>query len=166
MVVTVVVVLLFLLLLGIMLVPLELCIDTTTNNYYLRIGAIAKASVEQDPKEIIRIRLKALFRNFYFYPLRGEKKDSVKKIKRKKMKKRKKKIPFKKIFRVLKSFKVKKLRVDVDTGNNITNAKLYPVFAFLNYHVGRFHINFEGRTQMVLLLQNRPIYILKSFINT
>jgi hypothetical protein len=55
--------------------------------------------------------------------------------------------------------------LDVDTGNCIQNAKLYPAFAFLNHHVGTFHINFEGRVNMVLHMQSRPINIIKSFIN-
>ncbi len=54
----------------------------------------------------------------------------------------------------------------MDTGDVVKNAKLYPAFAFLNYHVGGFNINFQGRNQLAVRLQNRPIDIIKLFINT
>ena len=53
----------------------------------------------------------------------------------------------------------------MDTGNCILNAKLYPLFALLNYYTGNFYINFQGRNQLVLLVKNRPIDIIKSLIN-
>ena len=52
----------------------------------------------------------------------------------------KRKIEFKTMLRLLKSFKVQKLLVDIDTGDCILNAKLYPIFGFLNYHVGNFKV--------------------------
>ena len=69
------------------------------------------------------------------------------------------------VFRILKSFRVTKMFVDLDTSNCITNAKLYPLFALLNYKYGGFNINFDGRTQLLLYLENRPIRILTSIIN-
>ena len=71
----------------------------------------------------------------------------------------------KKVRRMLRTFKVKEFLLDFDSGNCITNAKLYPVFVYLNYQIGGFHINFQGRNQLVLQLHNRPIHIIKSFIN-
>ena len=65
---------------------------------------------------------------------------------------------------ILKTFKVKKILVNIDTGDCILNAKLYPVFAFLNYNFGSFKINFTGRNQMVLCIQNRPFNIIKTFM--
>jgi len=75
-----------------------------------------------------------------------------------------KKFGFRKISRVLRSFKIKNLIIDIDTGDWTLNAKLYPIFSFLNFTVGSFNINFEGRNRMVLHMQNRPISIIKSFI--
>lgn len=80
-------------------------------------------------------------------------------------KKRSKDINFKTLLRVLKSFKVRQFQIDIDTGNCISNAKLYPVFAFLNYYKGGFNINFENRNKVLLSIENRPIRIIKSFIN-
>jgi len=67
--------------------------------------------------------------------------------------------------RFLKSFKVKKLLLNIDTGNCILNAKLYPFFSLLNYQIGNFSINFQGRNRLALEVENRPIDIIKSIIN-
>jgi len=155
---------LLILVICILLIPMVLYINTITNQYYLQAGILAKASLEGDQEELVRIRLRVLFLNFSFYPL---KKSTTKKKKESTsvQTKKRKSIGFNKAIRIIKSFKVKKFWLNIDTGNCISNAKLYPAFAFLNYRVGGFHINFEGKNQLVLQLQNRPIYFIKSFIN-
>jgi len=163
MIVTILLGLLFLVLLYLLLVPIELCLNTIKNQYYLQIHCLAKASIEGHKEELLQIRLKVLFMNFYFFPLKLIGTPKTKKIE--KSKPPRKRIGIKKTTRVLKSFKIKQLLVDIDTGDCLMNAKLYPVFSFINYHKERFNINFEGRNQLVLHLQNRPIRIIKSFIN-
>lgn len=157
--------LLFLVLLGLLFIPIELYVDTITNQYYLRLRGLVKASIESDEEELLRIRISVFFRNFNFYPLQNLGTTKKHKEEVRKIKKRRKKNSRKKIIRLLKSFRVKKIYVNLDTGDCLMNARLYPVFAFLNYHQGKFKINFEGRNQMVLYVQNRPIRIIKSFIN-
>jgi len=158
-------ILLFLFILYLLFVPLDIVINITKNQYFVRIRGLAKAAVEGHDKEFLRIKLNTLFTRFYFYPLRKKKKEQKKKIETKSRKRRNFMSNFKRGLQVIKAFEVKKLILDVDTGNCIQNAKLYPAFAFLNHHVGTFHINFEGRVNMVLHMQSRPINIIKSFIN-
>lgn len=158
-------ILLFLLMVGILLVPVELCINTTSNQYYLQAKGLVRASVEEDHKEVIRIRVRTFFRSFYFYPLRKLGHSEFEELETSKVKKQRKKVPVRKILRVLNSFKIKILFVDIDTGNCISNAKLYPVFTLFNFYHRGFNINFEGRNQLVLCIHNRPIHIIKSFIN-
>lgn len=55
--------------------------------------------------------------------------------------------------------------LNIDTGDCISNAKLYPLFAFFNYKGGNFNINFEGKNRLALHIQNRPIKIIKTFFN-
>jgi hypothetical protein len=149
------------------MMPIVLFIDTKTNQYYLQVKGLVKASIESHEEEIISIRLKVFFLSFYFYPLRnigtGNKKKTLKSTDNKK--KIGKGINFKKGLRMLKSFKVKRFLFDIDTGDCILNAKLYPLFAMLNYHVGGFSVNFEGRNRVELHIYSRPIYLIKSFIN-
>ena len=157
--------LLFLLMLGFLWMPIEVCFDTVSQQYFVRLKGLVKASLEPHGEELFRVTLHVFFRKFYFYPL--EKLFSGQPIKEPNKKHRKKRsaMGYKKIKGLLKTFKVKQLLIDIDTGDYVANAKLYPVFAYLNRSVGSFSINFQGRNQMVLFLQNRPIYLLKSFIN-
>lgn len=147
----------------ILLMPIVLFVDTNTNQYFIQLKGLVKISIEQHKGEILSIKLTILFMNFYFYPLqylwiKKEKKTAVKHQK-------KREIGTKKMMRFLKSFKVKKLLLNIDTGNCILNAKLYPFFSLLNYQIGNFSINFQGRNRLVLEVENRPIDIIKSIIN-
>jgi hypothetical protein len=131
----------------------------------VQISGLAKIEIEGHKEEIIRVRLRTFFMKFYFYPLRKRGTSKKKKQKKDVVKKKRNRLGLRKALRVLRSFKVKHFLLDVDTGDCISNAKLYPVFTFLNYHFGAFHINFQGRNSLAVHLQNRPIYIIKSFIN-
>ena len=139
--------LLFLLLvIYLLFIPVVLLVNTKSNQYYIHLQGLAKLNVEPHKEDLIKIKLKVLFLNFSFYPWKKDIKSQT-------------------AYKLLKSFKVKQFLLNIDTGNCITNAKLFPVFYFLNYKIGRFNINFDGKNELVLCLRNRPIYILKSFIN-
>lgn len=154
----------FLVVVYLLLVPIVLYVDTITDQYYLRLKGFAKATFEGNKEELIHVRLKVLFLNFSFYPLRTSS-FKIKKTKEAKVKKSQKKIGYRNGIRLLKSFQIKRFLLNIDTGNCIANAKLYPLFAFLNYRIGGFNVNFEGKNQLVLHIQNRPIHIIKSFVN-
>lgn len=158
-------ILLFLFIIYLLFVPLDIVVNIAKNQYFVRIRGLAKVALEGHEKEFLRIKLNTLFTKFYFYPLRRKKKEKKKKIEKSSGKKKNFRSNFKRGLQLLKSFEVKKLLLDIDTGNCIQNAKLYPAFAFLNHYVGTFQVNFEGRVNMVLHLQSRPINIIKSFIN-
>ncbi len=150
-----------------LLMPIILSINTATNEYYIQLKGLARAYIEPHKEEIIRIKLNVFFMRFYFFPIDEIiKRNKAKKIKPKKHKtKRRKSLVINKGLQVLKTFKVKQFAIDMDTGDVVQNAKLYPAFACLNYYKGGFNINFEGRNRLVVRLQNRPIDIIKLFIN-
>nr|WP_297782862.1 hypothetical protein [uncultured Allomuricauda sp.] len=152
-----------LLVLGLLFVPIQIFIDTDTGKYYAGLKGLAKASFEPDEKELLRIRLKVLFYERCFYPL--TKSSKPKQPTRKKKTKPKKRIAFRKVLRLIRSFEVKRFALDMDTGDYVANAKMYPVFVLLNHYVASFHINFENRNRLVLDVRNRPYRILKTFIN-
>ncbi|WP_157961199.1 hypothetical protein [Lutibacter citreus] len=60
---------------------------------------------------------------------------------------------------------MKKFLINIDTGDPILNAKLYPIFSLLNISKGNFNVNFKNINQLTLHLENRPIDIIKSYIN-
>lgn len=102
---------------------------------------------------------------FNFYPLKNTTSKRSKKVPKRTYKRTRKSIGFKRILGVLKSFQVKEIFVNIDTGDFVLNAQLYPLCMFLNYHIGQFSINFEGKNQIKLQLRNRPIYLIKAIIN-
>jgi hypothetical protein len=145
-----------------LLIPVTLFIDTESNQYYIQLRGLAKASIMQHDKEILIVKLKVLFLKFYIYPLNYL---TPSKQNKRHIKKKATLIKIKRILKILKTFRVKRLFVNIDSGNCILNAKLYPLFALLNYNRENFHVNFEGQNQLVLHLKNRPINIIKSIIN-
>ncbi len=159
----IVIVLFLVLVIYLLFAPIILCIDTFSNQYYIKLKGFATVSLEQHEKEILRLKFKILFFKFYVYPLKKTGSPKTKTIAKTTKKKRKTRIGFSKGLRLLKTFKIKRLAMDIDTGDYVTNAKLYPLFTFLNYKYGNFTINYEGRTQLVLHMQNRPIDIIKNY---
>jgi hypothetical protein len=166
MVLTVIGILLLVIFVYLLLMPLELCIDSYRGKYYLQIGFLARLSVEKDPAELLRLHLKVLFLNFFWRPSdlsapgRWKKKPSKKEISSKK-----RKITLRQGRRLLQSFKVKAFRLELDTGNPLLNAQLFPLSFLWGTHVGKVGINFMGRNNILLQIANRPIYILNAFIN-
>ena len=146
-----------------LVMPIVLLVDTVNNDYQLKIG-MAQANIEGHEKEILRVKLQIILFKFYFYPLRKWTNLKSKKPVKKRVKKRGK-INLKRGLRVLKSFRLKSFRVDIDTGDYILNSQLYPVSSLLNFLVGGCHVNFEGKNRLLLKVENRPIRIIRSIVN-
>ncbi|MCX2719616.1 hypothetical protein [Lentiprolixibacter aurantiacus] len=165
--------LLALIVLYVLFVPLILYIDTDERRAYLQIKGLAKASIEAHETELIRIRLDTLFTHFYFYPIRKifESKEGEKTKAKDKKRNRSKKdtsdwMRYGKIGRrLLQSFQVRKFRVAIDTGDCIQNARLFPVAAFVDRYLFDFQVNYQDRNYLGVHLANRPVNILKAFIN-
>ncbi|SHH67221.1 hypothetical protein SAMN05444148_2624 [Winogradskyella jejuensis] len=164
----VIILLLLSILLCLLLVPITMVIDTINNTYYLELKGLAKASVIEDNIEVLKIKMRILFFKSYMYPL---KRMAIKKSKKTKVLKPKKERfinskNLKRVLRVIKSFNIKKFYLNLDTGDYTANAKLYPVFSFLNfYKATNCNVNFVGENNVQLIIQNRPVRIIKSFIN-
>ena len=152
-------------LLYLLFMKIVLIVDTVNDEYYVKAKGLAKAKIESHETELLQIKIYTLFMKFSFFPLKKLKKKKKKAKTDKAAVRKSKTLEIKKLIRIARTFKVDQLLVDIDTGNCITNAKLFPSFAFMNYYGGQFRVNFEGRNQLFLKVQNRPIRIIKSFIN-
>jgi len=156
------------LLVYLLFVPIVLYLDTFSNQYYVQLKGLVKASFEADEEDIIRIKLRLLFINFNFYPLKKFKqrkqKQDLKKRKNRHKKKSRRLFKKKKMIRLLKSFEVRHFFVNIDTDDFVTNTQLYPAFSLANHWGGQVYINFQGQNQLRVDLRNRPIYIIKSMI--
>ncbi len=159
--------LLLLLLIGLLLIPLRLYINTNSKTYTASVGHLVKAYVEGDPLEIIRIRVRIPGYQFFLYPLK--KKDNGKKKIKKKSKPKPSRQKLKKkgkwVLRFLRSFKLKEFWLTIDTGNYVKNAQLYPIFGFINHFYLPCGVNFQGVNCLIVDLRSRPWNIIKSFIH-
>lgn len=166
MVLTIILIVILAIVLYLLFVPLQLIIDTDNQLYAIKAKGLFMANVEWDDVEVIKVNIHTIFYRFNVYPLRKSKKKKVKKLKTKAVDKPKKSVPFKTVFNVIRTFEIKRFYLNIDTGNCISNAKLYPVISCLNYYT-RSHIdvNFQGRNTLYLTIENRPIRIIKAIIN-
>ena len=166
MVLTTILILLTAFLIYVLLMPLELVIDSYTGRYYLRLGFLARLSLEKDPLELLRLHLRVLSLNFYWRPseIRAwgrQKKQSKVETKGEK----KSRMTLTQVRRILSSFRVKTLSLEIDTGNPVLNARLMPLSYMFGRRIGDIGINFRNRNFILLHVVNRPINILKVFIN-
>lgn len=146
--------------------PLELLVDSAERLLSLRIGGLAKASVEEDPEEGVRLHLRTLFMHFYWRPSDIRKRREAQKARTKKEPRKSAKSNFHPNWKkLLRSFRIKAFRLDMDTGDVLLNAKLFPLFAWLDYRVGGFGINFRDYNRLYMRMENRPIRLLTAIIN-
>ena len=98
--------------------------EVITHQYYLQIVGLAKAYIESDEKQWIRLKLKVLFFTFTFYPLKaiGSEKEKTSKAKPKKKKSRKR-IDYQTFLRIIRSFNVEKFYFRI-TSYNVCYTKL------------------------------------------
>lgn len=152
------------LLLWLLIEPIIIKIDTITNEYYIRwrhIGSVALLFLNDD----LLLRLRILFWQKDFYPLHAQKKqEKPKKKPTKKAKSKWKRFSWRRMKAILRTFKVRYFRMDLDTDDYVLNAYLYPLFYFANRPNRRLSVNFEGRTNVQLQVENRLLRIVRAFI--
>ena len=156
-----------------LLVPIQFIIESEERIYMLRVKSLGSVAIIFE-ENIFILQLRSFFisRNI---PLisKGTKEKGIKKKSNRADEKEKMKKPEKKrnqrkwILRLLRipfSFRVKKLIVNIDSGDYIFNAYMFPVFGLLN-HYGpdwSWNVNFYGKNQVSMKLQTtliRLIYV-------
>ena len=76
-----------------------------------------------------------------------------------------KKIPFKKILNLIKSFRVRKFLISLDTDNMQWNGIMYPIFLLAEHYSGRqIEINFTGENIVIMKIENNIARILWAYI--
>ena len=156
------------LLLWLVFAPLDVYINTPQRDYRIRYWGILSMAALPDPDEILILKFRIFFIPFKMYPFRPSKKKDEHKIQKhpaKKSSKRFTKLSPKKAWRMLRTFKVLNFKLELDTGDPVQNAKLFPLFALLDFRFGGFGINFNDHNELQLHLRNRPFNLIKSFIN-
>ena len=157
--------LILLLVLGwLLLSPLEICINSKTNDYHIKWKGIGEVRIVLLPLDLL-IRLKIAFwkKDWSVMEVKsGSKRKAPEKTSRKRKKRNARKM-FRVFNKVLKSFTVERLRMNIDTRNYILNGYLFPVFFHLTrYFKGKpnLTINYKGKTEINVLIRNRLINML------
>jgi hypothetical protein len=154
--------------------PFRLIIDSTQGVYRLEWQYIGSAMLVETEEEDMGIQIQVLFfKKFlpfeWFFQRRSKR---VKQIspKRDLPKKNRDKLSVSKprlrpnLKKILFSFKIKRCRINWDTDDYVWNAYLYPMAFFLFKRKETVIINFEGKRDIELVIENRLIRIIKSFL--
>lgn len=149
-----------------LITPVELIIHSTTNEYKLKWGWLLSARLIPLADDLL-IRVGLPFFHKDFFPLHPKtKRPSAAKRKKNRQPARKRtsgssRKTFKLVRAVLKSFHVRQFSLDLDTDHYLVNAYLYPLFYFLDMGKGDWQINYDGRLELDLEMDNRPIRLIK-----
>ncbi|MCX2745482.1 hypothetical protein OO013_16500 [Mangrovivirga sp. M17] len=150
----------------ILIAPVFIIINTKQDQYSFNLKGLINADLEINDLDPI-IHLNTLVGKFDIQPSKvkkkktKDKKDTSRKLKVRKEKKGKSAAAIRKFaFQALKTFKLKYLRVNVDTDDYVRNAQLYPLVRLLNRSERTFEINFTGKNELELIINNRLIKII------
>ena len=162
-------ILLLLLAVFLALTPISLRLDTYRGQYYVQVWGLAKAWFEWEQSPLVKIKVP--FYVFELDPLKaGRKKGRKSEVNKKAattkaVRKRRPKRILSKMTTMIKSFKVREFKLDLDTNDVVRNAYWFPVFFHLNRQTqGQWLINYEGRNGLVLHIENQLIRMLWAFI--
>lgn len=153
--------------------PLFLYINTDEKTYSAGLKGLLNLSLIPDEDEIFYIRISVVFYSFNFYPFKKKEKKKKAPSKPKKPKKKKKSPGFKTIWMLIKiawnvitSFRFKKLYLNFDSNDIMTNAYLVPVFVNLNGNNIDLNVNYIGNFEMIVKIENNIFRILVVTIRT
>jgi hypothetical protein len=142
-------------LLWLLLAPVVIWLNTDTNHYQIALPGIFKAVVVPNA-ELFHIRGWVFFIPYKFDPFRMKKKKKKKKSDKPVIKKRRpKKLSgnIQMVIDAVRSFRIRKLYLDIDTDDFVLNAWLVPVFSSVNSDNIRMRVNFEGTSSLLLDLR-------------
>ncbi|MBN2172491.1 MAG: hypothetical protein JW731_00060 [Bacteroidales bacterium] len=169
---TIILVILFILILWFLTAPIYLCIDTTEKAYYGGIRGIVKIFLVEDEEALFILHIRWFLMDFRINPFKEKvlkpKKDQKRPSKRKRSKPLKLlRLVMKMSWNSIRSFKLKKLEVNLDTDDVIWNGYLVPVFIYTNQKKSvQFDINYSGQNNIILIIENRLITLLFNNIRT
>lgn len=156
---------LFLTLCWFLLAPLELHIDSRTPQASLRWITIGKALIVfEENRFLLKLQILFFYRQWDLEKLLFKDKKKKKRIEpvRKKRKGQVSK-KLRKFLNLLKTFRVTRWQIAIDTGNAINNAWLYPLnfFPITRQHL---HVNFVEENYVIVTIRNVPWKLAYAFL--
>lgn len=161
----------FLLFSGALVVPLQLEINSKKEKYRVRLYGYTSTRLITNRHEWM-IRIWIFFIPFRYFPFRSGKRressnEGTKKSKSSKRKKKMRRRTNRAFIKKLPScFKIKKLKVEMDTGDFPLNAQLFPLAQTISSGGRQVSINFENHNSIDLLIETRLYKILWITIQT
>ena len=150
----------------ILIVPVVIYMDTEEQLYYVGFSGI-KAFLIIESWDKLKIKVRPPFFSFDINIAQG-KADGKRKTRGKKKKAKRRKIPFLSIVRLvwhmLRTFRVKALRLNIDTDDYTLNAQLIPVFFALSQGNVRLNTNFHGRVDFHVEVENQLANMVRVFL--
>lgn len=155
---------LFLIICWLLIAPLVMIIDTTRPIASIKWVTLGSAKIWYEEEWWVSMRIPFYRRTWRLADLL--KKKPIKKVEAKK-KSPSKKLPLskkmEKFWFIIKSFRVRKWQLAIDTGNPVRNAQLYP----LNFYPGaerHILVNFNDDNFLILEIVNRPLKMIIAFL--
>ena len=144
------------LLLWLLLGPVIIFLNTDTNHYHIWLPGIFKVVMVPSP-ELFYLRGWIFFVPYKYDPFKAKKSKKKKKPAKPVKKRRTKNITgnIQTIMDAVRSFRIRKLFLDLDTDDFMLNAWLVPVFSHINTENIRMRVNFEGSSSLLLDLRLR-----------
>ncbi len=142
------------LLLWILLFPVTIFVNSEHNQYHLSLPGVFKAVLA--PNEVFfHIKGWIFFLPYRYDPFRRKKGKRKKENRKKRKGKKPQKLSWniRMLNGVIRSFRIRKLHVDMDTDDVVLNAWLVPVFSLMNTENIQIRVNFEGATSLILNLR-------------
>ena len=162
------------LLLFLLFTTITLKIDSYQQQYYVQVWGLCRASIVTGDAPILEFRV--LFLRFRIDLLEQVSKGIARRKQRQEAatsspERKDRRMPKRmgqRLWRVLRSFKVRQLELDLDTGSVQWNAYLWPLFYFLRFRhaLRHLHINYNGRVEAALHIENRLARMLWAFIRS
>lgn len=151
MIVLIIGIVLFLIIAGLLLLPLSVVADSNQNRYFISIPFYLRGTVMKVNEEW-KFRIWVFQIPFYITSLK--KKKSIQQQSEAIKKPKKRKLNMDKIFRVIRgiyrSIRIKRLKANIDTGDYPLNAQLIPVVSQINNTNITIGINFEDMNSIYL----------------
>lgn len=152
--------------------PLRLCLNSHQQRYLISWAPLAVAQVIPAEDDLwIRIRIFFWQRQWLLTRLmllaesRGKERPKRKKAPAPKPgKKAKTSFSWKTIKRIMASFRIRRFRLDLDTGDYLLNSWLFPLLYFIQTPRHGIRINYLGRTDIDVELENSGFRLLRAFL--
>ncbi len=151
--------------LWLLLAPITVNVNTWNNDFSINWTGIARASLGLKERELL-IRLRVFFWRRDFFPLRASPKKPGRKKPKPKKGGRSRWRPFsmKRARKLMEAVHVRQFRFELDTGDYVSNAYLYPMAYFLSSPTRQLSVNFADRTNVQLQIEIRLIRVLRALI--